>query len=116
MSFKFPDAEIKFLKWYSKKTAEPLGSIYRKVTLDHFINWKKMVLINTYTSGSIGIKQLANLGGMTFNECLLLLKQNNIDPPYNELLDIHSAKVVEELYQKPKEKDEKSRSSKNKEG
>ena len=96
LSFKFPEKELSFLKWYSEKTSEPLGTIYRKVTLEHFIHWKKTVLIEAYLNGSIGIKQLANLGGMTFHECLLLLQQNNIEPPYNELLDMHSAQVMEE--------------------
>ena len=104
LSFQFTEKEMKFLKWYSKKTAEPLGTIYRKVTLDQFINWKQTVLLDAYTSGTIGIKQFTNIGGMTFNECLLLLKQNNVDPPYNELLDIHSAQVIETLYQEHKKK------------
>ena len=104
LSFKFPEKEMKFLKWYSKKTAEPLGTIYRKVTLDQFINWKQSVLLDAYTNGTIGIKQFTNIGGMTFNECLLLSKQNNVDPPYNELLDIHSAQVIETLYQEHKKK------------
>ena len=102
LSFKFPEKELSFLKWYSEKTSEPLGTIYRKVTLEHFIHWKKTVLIEAYLNGSIGIKQFANLGGMTFNECFLLLKHYNIDPPYNELLDIHSAQVVEEQLIQPK--------------
>jgi len=104
LSFKFPEKELSFLKWYSKKTSEPLGTIYRKVTLEHFIHWKKTVLIEAYLSGTIRIKQLANLAGMTFHECLLLLKQNNIDPPYSELLDIHSAQVMEEQIAQQKKK------------
>jgi len=104
LSFKFPEKEIAFLKWYSEKTSEPLGTIYRKITLEYFIEWKKTQLIEAYLSGSIGIKQLATLGGMSFHECLLLLKKNNIDPPYNELLDTHSAQVMEELLAERKKK------------
>ena len=104
LSFKFPEKELSFLKWYSKKTSEPLGTIYRKVTLEHFIHWKKTVLIEAYLNGSIGIKQFTNLGGMTYHECLLLLKQNNIEPPYNELLDMHSAQVMEDQYEERKKK------------
>jgi hypothetical protein len=102
LSFKFPPKELEFLKWYSERTAEPLGTIYRKVTLEHFIQWKKKVLLDAFLDGTIGIKQLANLGGMSFNECLLFLKQHNVDPPYNELLDQHSTQVMNEEFSKQK--------------
>ncbi|MHA1974761.1 MAG: hypothetical protein ACTSW1_17320 [Candidatus Hodarchaeales archaeon] len=93
-----------FLKWYSKQTAEPLGTIYRKVTIEHFTKWKKEVLIEVYKQGKIGIKQMANLGGMTFNECMLLLEQEKIEPPYNKILDMHSENIVKEEYEKKRDR------------
>lgn len=104
LSFKFPEKEINFLKWYSEQTAEPLGTIYRKVTIDHFKKWKIDVLMNAYMEGKIGVKQIANLGGLTYLETMLLLEKREIEPPYNELLAKHSEQVLEKEIEKIKGK------------
>lgn len=93
-----------FLKWYSEQTAEPLGAIYRKVTLEYFQKWKIEILINAYIDGKIGVKQMAKIGGMTILECMKILEEKEIEPPENEIFIKHAEKIVEEEIIKIKEK------------
>ncbi len=101
ISFKIPENEMKFLKWFSSKTAQPISSIYRNATLNPFQEWKLSVLLDEYRKGAIGFKQLCNLGNITFQEGSLILEKNAIDPPISELMDDYMNKVSEQI--KPKE-------------
>ena len=65
-------------------------------------------IINNYRTRKIDDKYFVTTDHGSY--CILSedefkkLKQNNIDPPYNEMLDIHSAQVIETLYQEHKKK------------
>lgn len=97
ISFKIPDAELDFLQWLSKKTSNPVSSIYRNATLDAFREWKLFILLKEYQDGSLGFKELCKLGNITLNQGALLLEQRNIEPPISELVDVYSSKIRDHL-------------------
>ncbi|OLS19224.1 MAG: hypothetical protein HeimC3_46550 [Candidatus Heimdallarchaeota archaeon LC_3] len=97
ISFKIPDEEMKFLYWWSKKSGNPISSIYRNITLDLFKEWKIEVLLKEYQKGIIGFKQFCNLSGMSFNEASLLMQTEDIEPPISALIDEYTSKIREKL-------------------
>lgn len=70
------------------------------MTPEAFREWKISILLKEYQTGSIGFKELCNLGGITFNEGALLLEQKNIEPPISELADDYSAKIRDRMTRK----------------
>lgn len=107
ISFKLPDPELEFLKWWSEKNAEPISSVYRNATLESFRSWKIEKLLMEYQKGSIGFKRLCRLGNLTFQETTLLLQEHNIDPPISEIIDDYTSKVRDTLTAKDLFKDGK---------
>ncbi len=94
IAFKLPDEEIEFLDWYSKKTGTPKGSFYRQLTLNEFKKEKLKLLLNEYSSGSIGFKKMCNLGNISFSEGMLLLEKEQIEPPIPSIIDEYTEKVT----------------------
>ena len=97
ISFKIPDSEIIFLRWFADKSSQPVSSIYRNATLDSFREWKISLLLSEYQKGSLGFKSMCKLGNLTFNQGVLLLEQNNIEPPISKLIDEYSSAVRDKL-------------------
>lgn len=99
LSFKIPDSDLEFLKWWSNKTAEPMSSIYRNITLELFREWKITALLKEYSSGSIGFKQFCRLGNLSFQQATLLFEKHDIEPPISGLMDDYTAKTASKLNQ-----------------
>lgn len=97
ISFKIPDKELDFLKWYSKMTSHSVSTIYRDVTLDNFKEWKLGVLSSLYGKGTIGFKHLCTLGNITLQEGMLLIEMKKIDPPISEKVDLHTEEVTRKI-------------------
>ena len=97
ISFKIPDKELVFLQWLSKKTSNPVSSIYRNATFDAFQEWKMAILLKEFQKGSLGFKELCKLGNITFNEGVLLFQQRDIEPPISELVDEYTSKIRDQL-------------------
>ena len=97
ISFKISDKEMEFLRWFSRKTAQPLSSIYRNVTLDAFHQWKISTLIEEYRNGAIGFKQMCNLGNLSFSQGLILLQNNDVEPPIPEIVDDYTSHIREKM-------------------
>lgn len=94
ISFKIPKEDKKFLDWYSKKRAEPIGSIYRLATLDEFHKWKLNELLLLYSKGEIGFKEMCNIGEITLTKGMLLLQENDINPPIPDIVDEYTISVT----------------------
>ncbi len=97
VSFKLPSEEMKFLRWYSEKKAVSMSVLYKEVTLDSFKQWKLQTLLDLYAKGTIGFKQLCNLGGISFQEGLLLIENADIEPPISETVDQYTDSVRDKL-------------------
>ena len=97
ISFKLPDPELEFLKWWSEKNAEPVSSIYRNVTLESFRIWKIEKLMPEYQKGSIGFKRFCYLSNLTFQQATLLFQENNIEPPISDVIDNYTNNSRESL-------------------
>ena len=106
ISFKIPADEMKFLKWYSKKNAQPVSSVYRSVTFETYQKWKTDKLLQEYEKGSISFKQFCELGNVTFSQGTLLLQDRQIEPPISELIDEYTSEIREKLTRKDLFKDE----------
>lgn len=100
ISFKIPDEEIIFLKWYTKKTAESMSSVYRSITFQGFITWKIEYLLAEYSKGVIGFKQLCKLGNLTFTEAMLLIEKYDIEPPISEVVDLATSRATQKIIRK----------------
>ena len=99
VSFKLPDEEMIFLKWFSKKTGTPMGSFYRQITLEEFKKQKIKVLSNEYKIGALGFKTMCNLGNLTLTQGMLLLEKENIEPPIPALVDDYTEEVTTRIIQ-----------------
>jgi predicted HTH domain antitoxin len=97
ITFKLGEEELEFLNWYSKRTSTPVGSLYRSITIDQFRQWKLKQLIEAYKTGEIGFKRMCDLGGITLTQGMLILQQQNIDPPVPEALDDYTLAVALDL-------------------
>ena len=97
ISFKISDADKEFLEWVSQKTAQPVSSIYRNVTLESIQDWKINFLLKEYQSGSLSIKKLLQLANLNFNQITMLFQKYNIEPPVSELIDNYTSKLAEEI-------------------
>ena len=104
ISFKIPSSEMDFLKWWSKKQAQPLSSIYRNATIEHFRQWKTNILINEYSRGSIGFKKFCNLAGISFQEATLLMQESDIEPPISNIIDEYTSSIADKINLKDHEK------------
>lgn len=94
ISFKIPKEDKKFLDWYSKKKAEPIGSIYRLATLDEFHKWKLNELLYLYSKGELGFKEMCDLGEISLTRGMLLVQENDIDPPIPDIIDEYTISVT----------------------
>lgn len=94
ISFKIPKEDKKFLEWYAKKKAEPIGSIYRQATLDEFRKWKLNELLSLYSKGEIGFKEMCDIGEITLTKGMLLLQENDIEPPIPDIIDEYTISVT----------------------
>ena len=99
ISFKIPDEELAFLKWYSEQSSNSISTIYREVTFSTFKQWKLDILCKLYSQGAIGFKQLCKLGNISFQEGLILIEEKNIDPPIPSSVDNYTEKVANKLLQ-----------------
>ncbi len=97
ISFRIPEEEMVFLKWLSEKTAQPVSSIFRNAILEYFQEWKNNYLLREYQKGNIGFKQMCNLGGISFHRGLILLEENNVEPPITEIIDNWTSQVREKM-------------------
>lgn len=87
ISFKIPKEDKKFLDWYAKRKAEPIGSIYRLATLEEFHKWKLQELLSLYSKGELSFKEMCNIGEITLTKGMLLLQENDIEPPIPDIVD-----------------------------
>jgi len=87
ISFKIPKPDKKFLEWFAQQNAEPIGSIYRTATLEGFHKWKIDILLSVYSKGNIGFKNMCDLADITLTKGMLLLEENNIEPPIPDIID-----------------------------
>jgi hypothetical protein len=94
ISFKIPKEDKKFLEWFAKKKAEPIGSIYRLATLDEFHKWKLNELTSLYSKGELAFKEMCDLGGITLTKGMLLLQENDIDPPIPDVIDEYTISLT----------------------
>ena len=95
LTFKISKNDHEFLAWYSEKTAQSKSSIYRDVTLKEFHVWKVAILLEEYTKGAIGFKQLCKLGNLTFQEASRMLEESKIEPPISSIMDEYTSRVAE---------------------
>lgn len=87
IGIKLPIEEIKFLDWYSKKTANSKAGIYRDATLTAFQKWKLEILLKEYEEGKIGFKEMCSLGNLTLLEGMKIVETEQIEPPITDLMD-----------------------------
>jgi len=97
ISFKLPDSEVLFLKWWGEKNAEPISGIYRNATLESFRSWKTNVLLKEYGQGRIGFKQFCALGNLTFPEASRLIEQLKVEPAISEEMDNYTNQISEKI-------------------
>ncbi len=97
ISFKIPDDELNFLKWYSNITSHSVSTIYRDVTLETFREWKLDILLSLYEKGAIGFKHLCRLGNISLQEGMLLIEKRDIEPPISEQVDLHTEEVTRKI-------------------
>lgn len=107
ITFRLPENETEFLKWYSEKTAQPVSTIYRNSTMDHYQEWKLNVLLDEYKRGAINIKTICKLTDKSFHEALLLLEKHQIEPPISQIMDEYTSSVRAKLTPKSLFKDGK---------
>lgn len=100
ISFKIPVEEFEFLKWYAKKNQEPMSTIYKSITLNHFKNWKKNILLEEFEKGNLSIKQICKIGNFTFHEILKSMEENKIDQPISDLVEDYTLTVLDQLKKK----------------
>ena len=100
ITFRLPENEKEFLKWYADKTAQPISTIYRNATMDHFQKWKEQLLLDEYEKGSISIKTFCTLTNKTFHETLLLLEKKGINPPITQIMDEYTSTIRKNLKDK----------------
>ena len=104
ISFKVPEEELKFLKWYSKKSANSISTIYREVTIETYKAWKLDILCELYAKGAIGFKYLCNIGNISFQEGLLLIQEKEIEPPISNAIDDYTNEVTKRMIEDIKSK------------
>ncbi len=97
ISFKVPDEELVFLKWYSESTSNSISTIYREITLDTFRNWKLDILCEKYSAGTIGFKQLCKLANISYTRGLLVIEERALEPPISEMTDNYTEMVTDRL-------------------
>ncbi len=100
ISFKIPEEEHSFLKWYAKKTANSISTLYREATIDRFKEWKLDILFNLYSQGTVGFKQLCNMANISFQEGLLLLEKKDLEPPIPSIVDDYTEAVADKILRK----------------
>lgn len=100
ISFKIPDEEMEFLRWFSTKTANSISTLYRDATIDSYRNWKLDLLCSLYEKGSIGFKQFCRLGNLTFQEGMLLIESRDIEPPISETINDYTDRVTRQILEK----------------
>ncbi len=93
ISFKIPEDDMEFLRWYSAQRGTGKSVLYKEATLDAFRRWKLDVLLKHYAGGAIGFKQLCNLGKISFQEGMMLIQENGIEPPIPEVVDDYTDSV-----------------------
>ena len=86
--------DIKFLEWYSKRTANSKAGIYREATLHAFQKWKINILLKEYKDGKIGFKEMCNLGNLTLLEGMKIIEIEQIEPPITDLMDEYTEKLT----------------------
>lgn len=97
ISFKVPEDEMEFLRWWAEKQAQPVSVIYRNATRDNFHEWKIETLIQEYQQGKIGFKRFCNLSGLSFHQASLLFEEKQIEPPISEIMDLYTNKISESI-------------------
>ena len=93
IAFKLPKEQLLFLEWYSKKSGTPVGSLYRQITLDSFNQWKIDHLISEYKKGSLSFKRFCDLGNINLSEGMLILEEEQIEPPIPPIVDEYTELV-----------------------
>ena len=107
ISFKIPKEDKDFLEWYSKKSATPIGTLYRSATQAEFHRWKLQLLVSLYSEGDIGFIKMCDIGNISLMKGMVLLEENGIEPPISDLVDDYTiAQTMKNI---------KDESSKNKE-
>lgn len=101
IGIKLPIEDIKFLEWYSKRTANSKAGIYREATLQAFQKWKINILLKEYEDGKIGFKEMCNLGNLTLLEGMKIIEIEQIEPPITDLMDEYTEKLTLENIKQP---------------
>lgn len=97
ITFRLPEDEKEFLKWYAEKTAQPISTVYRNVTMEYYQKWKEELLLEEYKKGSINIKKFCTLTNKSFHETLLLLEKKEIEPPITKVMDEYTSTVRKKI-------------------
>ncbi len=97
ISFKIPNEEEEFLRWYTKLVGSQMGTVFREATLDAFRNWKREVLLNLYAEGKIGMLELCKRGNLTLSEAFMLIEEAGVEPPITEEMDRHTSRTRDEI-------------------
>ena len=97
ISFKISETEMEFLRWYSEETSNSMSTIYRDITFDTYKKWKITVILQLYAAGKIGFKHLCRMADISFTEGLLLIEENEIEPPIPESVDDYTSKVAKRI-------------------
>lgn len=97
ITFRLPDSEKEFLKWYAEKTAQPISTVYRNATMDYYHKWKEQLLLEEYEKGTISIKSFSDLTHKTFHETILLLEKKGIEPPISQAMDEYTSTIRKKL-------------------
>ena len=107
LSFKIPDSEMEFLHWFSERTSQPIGALYRNATFDLYLEWKLEIILKEYQRGIIGFKQLCRLSSKSFQAMSMILQERDIEPAISEIMDEYTSAVRDSLTAKDVFKDGK---------
>ncbi len=95
ISFKIPEDDKQFLEWYSKRSATPVGTLYRSVTQKEFQKWKLQLLVSLYSDADIGFIEMCNLGNISLMKGMIILEEASAEPPISDIIDDYTIELTQ---------------------